>query len=195
MFDDTPHPSHPLVTVIIDLVIKLFIHTPSMQRKLGSIASDSEQLHQSVEKLFLDVSAKLSTDDLNALTEYFTDQVAQNTLLGCFSKAFIAIFQDGVIDENDTVHLLALVHTVVSMFNSTKKRASKPLTISSEGIILFLYFVLKSILINTLEQDTEEAALQVLTHAFQLLQLSIKPIEIGLDTRCCPLSLCSRVPA
>jgi hypothetical protein len=190
----SPQP-HILVTLVCDLILKLVFEVPSMHDKLSTLATQSASLYQQVQTLFDDVSAKLSPEDTENLTNYFASHHAQTQLFTLFRDAIQNVLADGKVDMNDAVHFITLVNRLVTLVNECDKNASQAIAISSDGVLLFLYFVLKAVLIFALDASEEKVALQLLQQAFQLVQLSVRPIDIQLSMprcSCLPFMRCQK---
>ena len=186
-----PATPHVLVTLVCDVILKLVFEVPSMHNQLSSLAHHSATLTQQVQTLFDEVSGKLSAEDTQNLTSYFSSSSAQTQLFTLFRDAIQHVLADGKVDMNDATHFITLVTQLVTLVNECQKSASESITVSSDGVLVFLYFVMKAILIFALDASQEKVALQLLQQAFQLVQLSVKPIDIHIDMpRCSCMPFC-----
>jgi len=93
------------------------------------------------------------------------------------------ILADGKVDAKDAGHFVALVTQVVRLFNTSRSgEAGSGTHISSDALFVFLYFVIKCVVVVVLDPAEEDVALTLLTQAFELLKLTVAPIDIQLPT-------------
>jgi hypothetical protein len=92
--------------------------------------------------------------------------------------AFANIMADGKIDMNDAPHFLTLIHDCITLF-SAEATNSNSVALNSSTVITFLHFVLKCILILTLDEPEETAALVMLDGSFKLVKLTVMPLLIS----------------
>jgi hypothetical protein len=68
---------------------------------------------------------------------------------------------DGKVDMSDAPHFMTLIHDCITLF-ATEATNSNAVALNSATVITFLHFVLKCILILTLNGSEEDAALMML---------------------------------
>jgi hypothetical protein len=85
---------------------------------------------------------------------------------------------DGKIDMNDAPHFMTLIHECITLFSSDAVNANA-VALNSNTVITFLHFVLKCILILTLDGAEETAALVMLDCSFKLVKLTVMPLLVG----------------
>jgi hypothetical protein len=84
---------------------------------------------------------------------------------------------DGKIDLNDTNHFLTLIYNIVNLFNNYTESIDLQITLSTDTIFFFLYFVIKCTLVLTLDGEEETTALGLLDTTFKLVRISIIPLS------------------
>jgi hypothetical protein len=85
---------------------------------------------------------------------------------------------------SDAPHFLALIHDCITLF-STDANNSNSVALNSNTVITFLHFVLKCILILTLDDPEEAAALVMLDGSFKLVKLTVLPLIANKKWCCC----------
>jgi hypothetical protein len=82
---------------------------------------------------------------------------------------------DGKIDMSDAPHFLTLIHDCITLFSADAANTNY-VALNSNTVITFLHFVLKCILILTLDEPEETAALVMLDGSFRLVKLTVLPL-------------------
>jgi hypothetical protein len=183
--------SNPLIAVVSDLVLKLLFEL-GLKSQLDKAASSPDvHVKAKVVAAFKEIQASLSPADVELLNTYFTTHAAQTQLFHIFSTAIKDILADGKVNAEDAGHFVVLVTQVVRLFNTSRPEAASASPgggssthISSDALFVFLYFVIKCVVVVVLDPAQETVALTLLTQAFELLKLTVAPIDIQLPTRC-----------
>lgn len=149
-----------------DLVLKLILHTPALQTKLGDVTQDVNQAYEIVRGVFDELTAKLTPSDIQKVTQYMSEQGHQQTLMQVLKEGFNNILADGKIDVSDSVYFMTMIQHVVQEFQTTRA----PLSLST--VLCFLYFALKAVLLLTLTGKDEQVAVALLEQSFNLLSLT-----------------------
>jgi hypothetical protein len=97
-------------------------------------------------------------------------------LNGIFLEAFTKIMEDGKIDMNDSIHFMTFIHEVIHLFNNYTTGQNFKISLSSESVLQFLHFIIKSILLLTLDGEQERIAITMLDACMKLIQISVLPI-------------------
>lgn len=163
----TPPPVPPLVTLMTDLVLKLILHTPAMQSKLGDVTHNVGQAYDTVRGIFDELTAKLTPHAIQQVTQYMAQQPNQANLMQVLQEGFGNILADGKIDVSDSVYFMSMIQHVVQEFET------KRVSMSSSTVLCFLYFAVKAVLVLTLTGKDEEVAVALLNQSFNLLSLTV----------------------
>jgi hypothetical protein len=90
---------------------------------------------------------------------------------------------------NDANHFLTLIYNIITLFNESTQETND-ITITGDAVMFFLYFIIKSILLLTLDGEEEKTAVGLLESSFKLVSISLMPIK---NIKCsCNLFACFR---
>lgn len=178
----TTPPTDPIVQAVTDVVLKLILQLPELRIKLDELLKEPTKALKDISAVYLELHHQLTPADKAALAQYVAQPFAQHKLIVMFVDAFGGIMADGKIDLSDSLHFMALVHKLVMYF--TTFDADNTVTLSTNSVLYFLYFLTKSVLLLTLEGEQERMALLLLDQSFQLLQLTVTPI-LPKTWKCC----------
>ena len=128
-----------------------------------------------ISKVYDELKTKLTPQELEQLNSYAGQDSSRRTIGSVMQTAFANIMADGKIDMNDAPHFLALIYDCITLF-SENAAAGTAVALNSTTVITFLHFVLKCILILTLDGPEETAALVMLDGSFKLVKLTVLPL-------------------
>ena len=170
--------SSPLVGMVQDVVLGMILHIPAMRTKLQSILDNPSLITAEIKKAHDELNTKLSPAELRQLNSYACQDSSRRTIGSVMQTAFANIMADGKIDMNDAPHFLTLIHECITLF-STDAANANAVALNSNTVITFLHFVLKCILILTLDGPEEDSALVMLDCSFKLVKLTVMPLIAG----------------
>ena len=182
-------PDDPIVVVIKDIVFNLILNIPGLRTKLSTLLETPNLVLDEINKIFNELKQKISNQDIDNLRKYVGTETSRSSLLSILQTAFQNILADGKIDMNDTADFLKLIHDVVSLFNESSQTQNIQVTVSGEIIMEFLYFLLKCVLILTLDDPEEAIALRLLDTSFKLLSITVSPL---MKMKCSLFSCCRK---
>jgi hypothetical protein len=168
----------PLVGMVQDVVLGMILNVPAMRTKLQCILDNPSLITAEIKKAHDELQTKLSPSELRQLNSYASQDSSRRTIGTVMQTAFVNIMADGKIDMNDAPHFLTLIHDCITLF-SENAAASAAVALNSNTVITFLHFVLKCILILTLDGAEEAAALVMLDGSFKLVKLTVLPLIAG----------------
>ena len=181
-------PNDPIVIVIKDIVFNLILNIPGLRTKLSMLLDVPDAVIDEINKIFNELKQKIPNQDIDNLRKYIGTETARSSLLSILQTAFQNILSDGKIDMNDTADFLKLIHDVVTLFNESSKTQNIQVTVSGEIIMEFLHFLLKCVLVLTLDEQEETIALKLLDTSFKLLSITVSPLmkmKCSLFSCCC----------
>jgi hypothetical protein len=156
----------------------MILHSPAMRTKLQSILDNPSLMTAEISKVHNELQNKLTTQELEQLNAYACQDSSRRTIGSVMRTAFTNIMADGKIDMNDAPHFMTLIHDCITLF-ATEATNSNGVALNSATVITFLHFVLKCILILTLDGPEEDAALMMLDCSFKLVKLTVLPLIVG----------------
>ena len=168
----------PLIGMVQDVVIGMILHVPALRTKLQSILDNPSLIAAEISKVHDELQTKLTPNELTQLNSYACQDSSRRTIGSVMQTAFANIMADGKIDMNDAPHFLTLIHDCITLF-ATEATNSNAVALNSNTVITFLHFVLKCILILTLDGPEEDAALVMLDSSFMLVKLTVMPLIAG----------------
>jgi len=168
----------PLVGMVQDVVLGMILNIPAMRTKLQSILENPALITAEIKKAHDELQTKLSPSELRQLNSYACQDSSRRTIGTVMQTAFANIMADGKIDMNDAPHFMTLIHECITLFSSDAVNANV-VALNSNTVITFLHFVLKCILILTLDGAEETAALVMLDCSFKLVKLTVMPLLVG----------------
>jgi len=168
----------PLVGMVQDVVLGMILNVPAMRTKLQCILDNPSLMTAEIKKAHDELQTKLTPTELRQLNAYACQDSSRRTIGTVMQTAFANIMADGKIDMNDAPHFLTLIHDCITLF-SENAAAGAAVALNSNTVITFLHFVLKCILILTLDGAEEDAALVMLDGSFKLVKLTVLPLLVG----------------
>ena len=164
--------------MVQDVVLGMILNIPAMRTKLQSILENPALITAEIKKAHDELQTKLSPSELRQLNSYACQDSSRRTIGTVMQTAFATIMADGKIDMNDAPHFMTLIHECITLFSSDAVNANA-VALNSNTVITFLHFVLKCILILTLDGAEETAALVMLDCSFKLVKLTVMPLLVG----------------
>jgi len=168
----------PLIGMVQDVVLGMILNVPALRTKLQSILDNPSLIYAEISKVHDELQTKLTPNELMQLNSYACQDSSRRTIGSVMQTAFANIMADGKIDMNDAPHFLTLIHDCITLF-ATEATNSNSVALNSNTVITFLHFVLKCILILTLDGPEEDAALVMLDGSFMLVKLTVMPLLIS----------------
>jgi hypothetical protein len=161
--------------MVQDVIFAMILNVPALRTKLQVILDKPSLIGDEISKVHDELKAKLTPQELEQLHAYACQDSSRRTISSVMQTAFSNIMADGKIDMNDAPHFLALIHDCITLF-SENAAAGAAVALNSNTVITFLHFVLKCILILTLDGAEEEAAIVMLDGSFKLVKLTVLPL-------------------
>ena len=166
---------NPLIGMVQDVIFAMILNVPALRTKLQVILDKPSLIGAEIGKVYDELKAKLTPQELEQLNSYACQDSSRRTISSVMQTAFSNIMADGKIDMSDAPHFLALIHDCITLF-SENAAAGAAVALNSNTVITFLHFVLKCILILTLDGTEEEAAIVMLDSSFKLVKLTVLPL-------------------
>ena len=171
--------ANPLIGMVKDVIFAMIMNVPALRTKLQAILDNPSLIGGEISKVHDELSTKLSPQELEQLNAYACQDSSRRTIASVMQTAFVNIMADGKIDMSDAPHFLALIHDCITLFSTEAAASGEAVTLNSNTVITFLHFVLKCILILTLDDPEEAAALVMLDGSFKLVKLTVMPLIAG----------------
>ena len=165
----------PLIGMVQDVIFAMILNVPALRTKLQVILDNPSLIGAEINKVYAELQAKLTPQELEQLNSYAGQDSSRRTIGSVMQTAFANIMADGKIDMSDAPHFLTLIHDCITLF-SENAAAGSAVALNSNTVITFLHFVLKCILILTLDGPEEAAALVMLDGSFKLVKLTVLPL-------------------
>jgi hypothetical protein len=166
-----------LVFVFIkNIILNLILTIKPLRIKLGEILNQPDVIYVEVFKVYEENKTKFTPTDIENIKTIVSITNSVTELNGIFLDAFTKIMEDGKIDMNDSIHFMTFMHEVVRLFNNYTTNQNFKISLSSESVLHFLYFIIKSILILTLDDEAERIAILMLDASIKLIQIAVLPI-------------------
>ena len=167
--------SQPLVGMVQDVIFAMILNVPALRTKLQVILDNPSLIGAEISKVHAELQAKLTPQELEQLNSYAAQDSSRRTIGSVMQTAFANIMADGKIDMSDAPHFLTLIHDCITLFSADASNTNS-VALNSNTVITFLHFVLKCILILTLDGPEEDAALVMLDGSFKLVKLTVLPL-------------------
>ncbi len=164
--------------MVQDVIFAMILHIPALRTKLQVILDNPSLIGAEISKVYDELQTKLTPQELEQLNSYACQDSSRRTIGSVMQTAFANIMADGKIDMNDAPHFLTLIHDCITLF-SENAAAGAAVALNSNTVITFLHFVLKCILILTLDEPEETTALVMLDASFKLVKLTVLPLIAG----------------
>jgi hypothetical protein len=159
-----------------NIIINLILSIKQLRVKLEPILNQPNVIYAEIFKVYEEVKADFTVSDIENIESVISITSCVNEVNGIFTTAFTSIMEDGKIDMNDAVHFMTFVHQIVNLFNEYTANQNFKVSLSSECILHFLYFIVKSILVLTLDGVEEANAVQMLDASVKLIKITVLPI-------------------
>lgn len=159
-----------------NIIINLILSIKQLRVKLEPILNQPNVMYAEIFKVYEEIKSEFTTSDIENIESVISITTCVNEMNGIFTTAFTSIMEDGKIDMNDAVHFMTFIHQIVNLFNEYTASQNFKVSLSSECILHFLYFIVKSILVLTLDGVEEMNAVQMLDASIKLIKISILPI-------------------
>ena len=165
--------------MVQDVIFSMILNVPALRTKLQVILDNPSLIGAEISKVYAELQSKLTPQELQQLNAYAGQDSSRRTLGSVMQSAFANIMADGKIDMSDAPHFLTLIHDCITLFSENATSAAASVALNSNTVITFLHFVLKCILILTLDEPEETAALVMLDGSFRLVKLTVLPLISG----------------
>ena len=159
-----------------NIIMTLILSIKQLRVKLEPILNQPNVIYAEIFKVYEEVKADFTVSDIENIESVISITSCVNEVNGIFTTAFTSIMEDGKIDMNDAVHFMTFVHQIVNLFNEYTANQNFKVSLSSECILHFLYFIVKSILVLTLDGVEETNAVQMLDASIKLIKITVLPI-------------------
>ena len=173
-----PNTNDPLTGMVKDVVFAMIMNIPALRTKLQAILDNPVIIGTEISKVYAELRAKLTAQELEQLNAYASQDSSRRTIASVMQSAFTNIMADGKIDMSDAPHFMSLIHDCITLFSADATHGNS-VALNSNTVITFLHFVLKCILILTLDDPEETAALVMLDLSFKLVKLTVMPLIAG----------------
>jgi hypothetical protein len=161
---------------IKNIILNLILAIKPLRVKMGSILNQPDVIYVEVLKVYEESKTKFTLTDIENIKTIISVTSSVTELNGIFLDAFTKIMEDGKIDMNDSIHFMTFMHEVVRLFNDYTTNQNLKISLSSESVLHFLHFIIKSILILTLDDEQERVAILMLDASIKLIQIAVLPI-------------------
>lgn len=161
--------------MVQDVIFAMILNVPALRTKLQVILDNPSLIGAEIGKVYDELKTKLTPQELEQLNAYAGQDSSRRTIGTVMQTAFANIMADGKIDISDAPHFLALIHDCITLFSADATNANY-VTLNGTTVMTFLHFVLKCILILTLDGPEEDAALVMLDGSFKLVKLTVLPL-------------------
>jgi len=166
-----------LVFVFIkNIILNLILTIKPLRVKLGAILNQPDVIYVEVFKVYEENKTKFTPTDIENIKTIVSITNSVTELNRIFLDAFTKIMEDGKIDMNDSIHFMTFIYEVVHLFNNYTTSQNFKISLSSESVLHFLHFIIKNILILTLDGEQERIAILMLDASIKLIQISVLPI-------------------
>ena len=166
-----------LVFVFIkNIILNLILTIKPLRAKLGAILNQPDMIYVEVFKVYEENKTKFTPTDIENIKTIVSITNSVTELNGIFLDAFTKIMEDGKIDMNDSIHFMTFMHEIIHLFNNYTASQNFKISLSSGSVLHFLHFIIKSILILTLDDEQERIAILMLDASIKLIQISVLPI-------------------
>ena len=167
-------PVSPLIGMVRDVISAMILNVPALRTNLQVILDNPSLICAEISKVYDELKNKLTPQELEQLNSYACQESSHRTIGSVMQTAFSNIMADGKIDMSDAPHFLTLIHDCITLFSADAM--SNTVALNSKTVVAFLHFVLKCILILTLDGAEEDAAIVMLDGSFKLVKLTVLPL-------------------
>ena len=159
-----------------NIIINLILSIKQLRVKLEPILNQPNVIYAEIFKVYEEIKAEFTASDIENIESVISITSCVNEVNGIFTTAFTNIMADGKIDMSDAVHFMTFIHQIINLFNEYTANQNFKVSLSSECILHFLYFIVKSILVLTLDGVEEASAVQMLDASITLIKITVLPI-------------------
>jgi len=159
-----------------NIIINLILSIKQLRVKLEPILNQPNVIYAEIFKVYEEIKGDFTVSDIQNIESVISITSCVNEVNGIFTTSFGSIMEDGKIDMNDAVHFMTFIHQIINLFNEYTSNQNFKVSLSSECILQFLYFTVKSILVLTLDGVEETNAVQMLDASIKLIKISVLPI-------------------
>jgi len=159
-----------------NIIVNLILSTKQLRVKLEPILNQPNVIYAEIFKVYEEIKAEFTASDIENIESVVSITSCVNEMNGIFTTAFTNIMEDGKIDMNDAVHFMTFIHQIINLFNEYTANQNFKVSLSSECILHFLYFIVKSILVLTMDGVEEANAVQMLDASIKLIKITVLPI-------------------
>ena len=159
-----------------NIIVNLILSIKQLRVKLEPILNQPNVIYAEIFKVYEEVKAEFTASDIENIESVISITSCANEVNGIFTTAFASIMEDGKIDMNDAVHFMTFIHQIINLFNEYTANQNFKVSLSSECILHFLNFIVKSILVLTLDGVEETTARQMLDASVKLIKITVLPI-------------------
>ena len=159
-----------------NIIVNLILSIKQLRVKLEPILNQPNVIYAEIFKVYEEVKADFTASDIENIESVISITSCANEVNGIFTTAFASIMEDGKIDMNDAVHFMTFIHQIINLFNEYTANQNFKVSLSSECILHFLNFIVKSILVLTLDGVEETTAIQMLDASVKLIKITVLPI-------------------
>lgn len=159
-----------------NIIINLILSIKQLRIKLEPILNQPNVIYAEIFKVYEEIKSEFTVSDIENIESVVSITSCANEVNGIFTTAFTNIMADGKIDMNDAVHFMTFIHEIINLFNEYTTNQNFKVSLSSECILHFLYFIVKSILVLTLDGVEEASAVQMLDASVKLIKITVLPI-------------------
>ena len=159
-----------------NIIVNLILSTKQLRVKLEPILNQPNVIYAEIFKVYEEIKAEFTASDIENIESVVSITSCVNEMNGIFTTAFSNIMEDGKIDMNDAVHFMTFIHQIINLFNEYTANQNFKVSLSSECILHFLYFIVKSILVLTMDGVEEANAVQMLDASVKLIKITVLPI-------------------
>ena len=159
-----------------NIIINLILSIKQLRVKLEPILNQPNVIYAEIFKVYEEIKAEFTASDIENIESVISITSCVNEVNGIFTTAFTNIMEDGKIDMSDAVHFMTFIHQIINLFNEYTANQNFKVSLSSECILHFLYFIVKSILVLTLDGVEEASAVQMLDASIKLIKITVLPI-------------------
>ena len=159
-----------------NIIINLILSIKQLRVKLEPILNQPNVIYAEIFKVYEEIKAEFTASDIENIESVVSITSCVNEMNGIFTTAFTNIMEDGKIDMNDAVHFMTFIHQIINLFNEYTANQNFKVSLSSECILHFLYFIVKSILVLTMDGVEEANAVQMLDASVKLIKITVLPI-------------------
>ena len=161
---------------IKNIILNLILTIRPLRVKLGTVLNQPDVIYTEVFKVYEEIKTNFTPTDIENIKTIVSVTNSVTELNGIFLDAFTKIMEDGKIDMNDSIHFMTFMHEVVRLFNDYITNQNFKISLSSESVLYFLHFIIKSILVLTLDEEQERVAILMLDASIKLIQIAVLPI-------------------